>query len=284
LAPVHASNNVWEVAGEAVVPLLKDVPLAESFDLNVAGRYTDYSTSGSVQTWKIGFDWNVIDQFRFRGTTSIDIRAPTLSDLFQPAQVAVTGFSDIHTATNSTTFNVTQGNTGLTPEISRTYTVGAVWTPDVIPRLTVSLDYFRIHMKNAINQIAATNNAVQSLCEGSGGTASYCLLYQRPNAFSDHSPANYPTKIFTLNLNTASIETEGFDFETNYNFEMSDLVDGWAGSWTARALATYQPVINKSILFPGAPFTRITSPKTRFTAFLNCRIAGLAASAKCPAQ
>ena len=95
---------------------------------------------------------------RFRGTTSIDIRAPTLSDLFQPAQVAVTGFSDIHTSTNSTTFNVTQGNTSLTPEISRTYTVGAVWTPDAIPRLTVSLDYFRIHMKNAINQIAASSS------------------------------------------------------------------------------------------------------------------------------
>jgi iron complex outermembrane recepter protein len=268
LAPVHASNNVWEVAGEAAVPLLKDAPLAASFDLNLAGRYTNYSTSGEVQTWKIGFDWNVIDEFRFRGTTSIDIRAPTLSDLFQPAQVSVTGFSDIHTSTNSTTFNVTQGNTGLTPEISRTYTVGAVWTPDVIPRLTVSLDYFRIHMKTAINQIAATNNSVQSLCEGSGGTATYCLLYQRPNPFSDHTPANYPSKIFTLNLNTASIQTEGFDFETNYNFEMSELVDGWAGSWTARALATYQPV-NKSILFPGAPFTRIASPKTRFTAFLN---------------
>ena len=109
---------------------------------------------------------------------------------------------------------------------------------------------------------------MQSLCEGSGGTASYCQLYQRPNPFSDHSPANYPTKIFTLNLNTASIQTEGFDFEANYSFEMSDLVEGWGGSWTARALATYQPV-NKSILFPGAPFTRIASPKTRFTAFLN---------------
>ena len=59
VAPVHASNNVWEVAGEADVPLLKDFPLAENFDLNLAGRYTDYSTSGSVQTWKIGMNWQV---------------------------------------------------------------------------------------------------------------------------------------------------------------------------------------------------------------------------------
>jgi hypothetical protein len=50
---------------------------------------------------------------------------------------------------------------------------------------------------------------------------------------------------------------------------MSDLVDGWKGSWNARLLATYQPVINKSVLFPGAPFTRSPDSSTRATAFLN---------------
>jgi len=167
LAPVHASNNVWEVAGEAEIPLLKDVPLVRSLEANIAGRYTDYSTSGSVQTWKIGLNWNIIDELHFRGTTSIDIRAPTLSDFNQPPTLAVSGFSDLHTGQNGTTFVSTQGNTALTPEIARTYTVGAVWTPDFIPGLTMSLDYFRIHMKNAIGAITASNNTIQGLCEAS---------------------------------------------------------------------------------------------------------------------
>jgi len=68
-------------------PLLKDLPLVRSLDANLAGRYTDYSTSGTVQTWKIGLVYNVIDELRFRGTTSVDIRAPTLNDMFQQAQV-----------------------------------------------------------------------------------------------------------------------------------------------------------------------------------------------------
>jgi hypothetical protein len=34
-------------------------------------------------------------------------------------------------------------------------------------------------------------------------------------------------------------------------------------------LATYQPVINKSVLFPGAPFTRAPNSSTRISAFLN---------------
>ncbi|HSS13863.1 MAG TPA: TonB-dependent receptor plug domain-containing protein, partial [Rhizomicrobium sp.] len=50
--PIHASQNVWEVALEAEVPVIKDVPLIQAFELNLAGRYTDYSVSGSVQTWK----------------------------------------------------------------------------------------------------------------------------------------------------------------------------------------------------------------------------------------
>jgi iron complex outermembrane receptor protein len=274
VAPVHASNTVWEIAGEAVVPLLKDAPLVRSLDVNLAGRYTDYSISGPVQTWKIGLDYNVVGSFRFRGTASLDIRAPTLNDLFQPAQVGVIGFSDLHTAINSTTFNVTQGNMNLTPEFSRTYTVGAVWTPDFLPGLTASLDYFRIHIKNAISQIQANSLNVQSLCESSGGSSPFCQLYQRPFAFSNTSPANYPSRIFTLNLNTASVQTEGFDFEINDSFPMSDVVEGWTGSWTVRALATYQPVL-QSIAFSGAPVVRVSGigasngPKTRFTTFLS---------------
>ena len=54
VAPVHASNNVWEIAGEMGVPLLRDLPLVRSLDANLAGRYTDYSISGPVQTWEAG--------------------------------------------------------------------------------------------------------------------------------------------------------------------------------------------------------------------------------------
>jgi hypothetical protein len=50
---------------------------------------------------------------------------------------------------------------------------------------------------------------------------------------------------------------------------MSDLVDGWMGSWKARVLATYQPVINNSVLFPGAFFTRTPNSSTRVSTFLN---------------
>jgi outer membrane receptor protein involved in Fe transport len=280
LQPIHASQNVWEVAAEAEVPVLKDIPLVQAFDLNLAGRYTDYSVSGSVQTWKIGFNWNAVDSLRFRGTASIDIRAPTLDDLFRPPTLLQNVFTDLHVPdptkpqvpnpqylSGTTTFS-SQGNPNLVPEVARTYTVGAVWTPDFVPGLTMSLDYFRIHMANAIG-LLAPSTTIQTLCEASGGTSIYCGNYQRPLPFSDHTSANFATKLFTFNLNTASTKTEGWDFESNYAWQMSDLVDNWKGSWNARLLATYQPVINNSVLFPDAPFTRSPDSSTRITTFLN---------------
>jgi iron complex outermembrane recepter protein len=50
VAPISASDNVWEVAGETNVPVLKDLPLGQNVSIDLAGRYTDYSISGSAET------------------------------------------------------------------------------------------------------------------------------------------------------------------------------------------------------------------------------------------
>jgi outer membrane receptor protein involved in Fe transport len=93
----QTSEHVAEVAYETEVPLLADKFFVKSLSLNAAARYTDYQTSGNVWTWKVGGTWEVNDEFRLRGTRSRDIRAPGLVDLYQPATVAVTNITDIHT-------------------------------------------------------------------------------------------------------------------------------------------------------------------------------------------
>ncbi len=93
LPSVTASENVWEFSGEMGVPILKDIPLVQSLNADIAGRYTNYSISGSFETWKIGLDWHVNDDIRFRGTTSVDIRAPTLNDLYSAPGLQPAGLS-----------------------------------------------------------------------------------------------------------------------------------------------------------------------------------------------
>jgi len=252
---VSAKNDVEEGAIEANIPLLKDSAFGNSLNVNLAGRFTNYSTSGGVETWKVGLNYEINELIRLRSTLSVDIRAPNLFDLYQPTTISSgSGYFDIHTQTQNNTQVVTGGNSNLQPEIARTFTAGIVLTPDsLFPGFSTSLDYYRVRLHNAIGQISGTNVSIQNLCNGSGGTSPYCALYVRPLPFSDTSPANYPTRVFSQTLNTAIVEIEGFDLEANYAFE------ALGGNWTARLLGNYQPV-NQNQAYPGAPFTFTSVP------------------------
>jgi iron complex outermembrane recepter protein len=253
-ASMSASNEVEEGAVEANIPLLKDSSMGDSLNIDVAGRYTNYSTSGGVETWKVGLNYGVNDLLRFRSTWSVDIRAPNLYDLFQPTTTSSgSGYFDIHTSTQNNTQVVTGGNPNLQPEVARTFTAGMVLTPGFFPGFTTSIDYYQVRLHNAVGQISGTNVSIQNLCNGSGGTSPYCALYVRPLPFSDTSPANYPTRVFSNTQNTALVEIQGFDLEANYAFEVL------GGNWNARVLANYQPV-NQNQAYPGAPFTFTSVP------------------------
>ncbi|MDR3527420.1 MAG: TonB-dependent receptor [Rhizomicrobium sp.] len=265
VAPMHASNFVWELAGELNIPLVRGKPLVQRLDLDLAGRYTDYSTSGPVQTWKVGADYQVNNDLRLRATTSIDIRAPTLNDLFSPPQETVTSFVDVHTSSSGTLFVETRGNPNLVPEVARTYTAGIVLTPDVVPGLMLSLDYYGIRLKNGIAEVSGQNFTIQRLCENSNGASPYCALITRPLAYSNTTAANFPSLVYSENLNTALTEIEGFDFEANDSFEVTDVVADWTGLWATRLLANYQPV-NQTQQYAGAIMTYLgPGPDTQQT-------------------
>jgi hypothetical protein len=90
----------------------------------------------------------------------------------------------------------------------------------------------------------------------------------RPLPFSDRSAANYPTLVYNQSLNAAVNRLEGWDFEADYTFKMSDLMESAPGSVNARLLANIQPV-NQQVQFPGAPLTFMATAKGHATAFLT---------------
>lgn len=266
-ASVEASNNVYEFALEVGVPLLKDIPLVQELTADIAGRYTNYSTSGEAETWKIGLDYHVNDSVRFRGTMSVDIRAPNLNDLYQPLLISSSGFNDLYTHTNSSAPLHTQGNPALTPEVAHTYTVGAVLTPDFLPGFTMSVDYFKILLSNAIQPISYGSTAIQNICINSGGASPYCSLAVRPLPFSNNTSANYPLYFISQSLNSANVRTEGLDIEIDYGFDVKDLLDWADGAVNIRNMLTIQPYIN-TVGFPGAPAAWTPMPKGRMTTSL----------------
>jgi outer membrane receptor protein involved in Fe transport len=264
---VQANENVWEFSGELGIPILKDIPLVESLDADLAGRYTDYSITGSVETWKIGLNWHVNDDVYFRGTTSVDIRAPTLNDLYSPATSNSGPFLDPLTNFNPGGIQtVSKGNPNLVPEAARTYTAGVVLTPTFIPGLTASFDYYQIKLNNAIVSLSGTTLQIANLCIASGGTSQFCSLYDRPLPYTNTTPANYPTLIRSQLLNAAFNVTEGEDYEVNYNFDMEDIDSDMAGHVTLRGLLNVAPV-NTTSSFTGAAINHTVNPKGHASIF-----------------
>ena len=267
------SELVYEFAGEVNVPLLKDVPLARDLSVDFAGRYTDYSVSGSVETWKIGPNWHVNDDLMFRGTMSVDIRAPTLNDLYQPNSIGNASLNDKLTGKSADLPAYTQGNPNLVPEVAHTYTAGVVLTPSFIPNFTASVDYYRINLYQAITAITYTTTAIQSICIASGGTSPYCALAVRPFPISNTTVANFPSYLQNQTLNSATQKTEGVDFEMDYSFDLDDAI-GLPGSVSLKNLYSYQPYIT-NIAFPATATSAAAQPvwtpepKSRDTAFIH---------------
>ncbi len=54
--PIAGEFDVWEVFGEAIVPILQG-GADNGVDLHLAARYADYEGSGGVWAGKIGGDW-----------------------------------------------------------------------------------------------------------------------------------------------------------------------------------------------------------------------------------
>lgn len=78
--------DVKEVYGEALIPLLADLPLVDELTLELGGRVSDYSTTGTSYTYKALGDWRVTDWLRFRGGYNRAERAPNIGELFLAAQ------------------------------------------------------------------------------------------------------------------------------------------------------------------------------------------------------
>jgi iron complex outermembrane receptor protein len=185
------SDTTREVFGELQLPLIKDRFLMKDVDLSLSGRYTDVRTSGSAGTYKVGLNWQVVDQFKVRGTYGTSFRAPALFELylgnqtdfsaqkdFDPcidwanklslgtlsARVAANcanpagpggGVAGNHSGAGAGALITTGGGLGvLKPETSTAEVLGVVWTPK-FSDISLSVDYFRIKLQNEVTNLGS---------------------------------------------------------------------------------------------------------------------------------
>lgn len=250
-AAAHGGNSIGEGNIELDVPLLKDLPLVGSLSANGAYRYTNYSTSGDAETWKIGLEWQLLDDLRLRAMQSRDIRAPTLFDLYQGTQVTIVGHQDLLTNSGGSVNLLAQGNPNLVPEVSRNSMAGFVYQPSWLPRFSLSIDYYHISISNAIGTVSGASADVEKLCNDSGGTSPFCQYIIRPDPISDTALGNFPVLLTSQKLNIAATKVEGVDFEFSYIADLEDISPSLDGDLGARLLWSHQPMLKTQSL-PGA--------------------------------
>ncbi|NLR70613.1 TonB-dependent receptor [Novosphingobium sp. ERN07] len=225
--PTVGSYNVKEGFIETIVPLM------DGMDLNGAARVTDYSTSGTVATWKLGLTWQISDDVKFRSTVSRDIRAPNLSELFAPGtgRTNTVNVPQPNGTVAANQFNEsTVGNPDLKPEVAKTYGAGFVLTPQFIPGFAMSVDYYKIDLSGSIDSLTAQTLTDQCYLQQ---IASSCSFISTTGGRGVTTPGLAVTSIEIKPTNFVSLETSGLDLEASYRRQIG------AGNFTLRALASH---------------------------------------------
>jgi iron complex outermembrane receptor protein len=200
----YTKTQVVEGYLEAGVPLLQDSALGKALDIDAAVRRTHYDPFGNATTWKVGAVYTPIPDITFRVTRSRDIRAPTAQESSPNATRIQLPQPDPFLGSTTLQFIVTGGNPNLQLERGNTFTAGVVLKPRFLKRLNMSLDYYDIKVKGAIDSLSST--AIATACKTQ---SLLCDLIQ----FNDNGSIN---TVFSTFQNLSQLHAEGFEFIADY--------------------------------------------------------------------
>ena len=222
------------------------LPVRDNFNLEAGLRFADYSTGNDTDAFKLGGYYQVNDQVSLRATVQTATRHGSITELYRgqgssltdldpdpcgtdpetnigpsytQAQCANTGLpaslygSDLKSPADQ--YNIlTGGNPNLVPEESESTTIGIVLTPDAIPGLTLTLDYFDIVVEDKIGTIPASTSLKNCL---ETGNPTFCNLIERDPIAGTLWVS--PGQIITTNTNVAEESMTGFDLIFDYMLE-----------------------------------------------------------------
>ena len=260
--PVGGRYDVYEAFGEVQIPVITDRPFFDSFVINGAYRYSDYSLAnvGGVHTFAVGGDWSPIDEVRFRAQFQRAVRAPNIAELFaaftngfptatDPCSSGFGSFSPATIVSTCTATGVPAGNVGasfqsngqiqglfggnpnLTNETGDTLTIGMVWQPSAVDGLTVQVDYYDISIKDAITAVPL--QVILNECHLNNIASQCAILGAARDTATGELGGSPSTSPLIGVVNAGSIETSGIDFNATYS------MDALGGTWSANYYGTY---------------------------------------------
>lgn len=206
-------NEVKEAYGELNIPIW-NWDSGQSITTNLGFRRSDYKSSGSIDSWKIGLDVTLHEDLRWRYTKSRDVREPNLSErFFTGAGGGVINDPAFGGAVNNSLTVLPSPNPGLQTEQGDTVTTGFVYQPSFaewIDGLSIAVDWYEIDLAKSIGPYGA-----QAIVDD-------CYFQQSPLACSlvRRDPVtNIVQQILNIQTNSGGAQTRGVDVEIQYNME-----------------------------------------------------------------
>ncbi|HWK54819.1 MAG TPA: TonB-dependent receptor [Hyphomicrobiales bacterium] len=231
---VGGKMDVWEWFSELNVPIFQTQALfgqTQHLNANLAYRGSTYERSGKIDSWKVGLDFQLVDDVRLRLTRSHDVREPTFFELFD-ALANVGSVSDPRFGGEQYNFSQIQGgNPNLNPEEANTTVAGIVWQPTSsswLGGLQVSLDWYQVKIEDSVALLGV--QPIVDECER--GVQSLCAQIERDPG------TGKITRLYNTYLNVDQASTEGVDVEVAYRIE-PDFVADQRESLTFRWLSGY---------------------------------------------
>ena len=228
-------RTVDSVYAELFVPVFgasNAIPGFQRLELNIAGRYDEYSDVGDTSNPKIGLNWAPVDDLTLRASYGTSLRAPIFAELYgNSSALFVQSYSDPTIGgTPVPGVALSGGNTALEPEEATTYSAGFDWTPDSIPNLRLGLGWYDIEYEGQITAYLSDLTILRNESQFAGtdiilrGPAAAQRVADLRAAGTPIGAGVIPTPVTLFvdgrpqNLGVSLME--GFDFTAAYGFEL----------------------------------------------------------------
>ena len=242
--PTKGEYSVREAYLELNAPVLSDIPAVQLLELNGAVRLSDYSTSGSTKTFKGQVNYKPVDFLRLRGSYAEGFRAPSIGELFgtqsrfdQPlsdpcsaGSTAPRNFANDATVranciaagvpasgtyqqANPQISVLVGGNQDLTPETSKSWIFGGVFSSSRLPGISLEANHYNIKLRGAIQSVNASITLTRCVVQNDPAA---CALVTR-------APRGELLQVAGLLQNIAGIDTKGWDVNFGYRLPPTDL-------------------------------------------------------------
>ncbi len=194
------------------------LPLQENLELQLAGRFDDYSDFGNTTNPKVAARWDINDMVGVRGSWGQGFRAPSLAQIgLGPSQESLFFQDTFGCAINPTYCATTDytvifsGNPLLQPEESETFNLGVTVNP--MEQLSMSLDYWDITQEKKIDDVPF-GFLYNSFCNDQNSTVCVRGTPQPGEALGPLS------SVSTSFINIGEQSATGFDLEGSYTMEL----------------------------------------------------------------